>query len=239
MNPFTTIDHENWRQFFTSFRTLLKPSKLEYQLPSILPANFLPFAQSFSQLHDENRRLGNEINIWKIAQVGDDELKNSSILAWLLNCNGSHGQGDLFLVSFLKLLKRNGNFVFPNISIDKPYWTKVESLPFGDQESRIDIEIEGEQFLLFIEVKINAPETNDQLERYINIAKNKAANRPWVVVFLTPNGRRPSDESLHEIVISVGWYQIQKIIWDHACSLPKELLAPTIFKQLANHFAIL
>lgn len=238
MNQSNFINNYDWRIFFKSFNILHQSAQLENQLPSITPAEFGSFAKSFSRLYDENRRFGNGMNIWKVAQVGEDELKNSAILAWLLDHNGSHGQGKLFLAHFLELLKQNGNISFQNISLDKPYWTRVESLPLGDIESRIDIEIEGEQFLLFIEVKINAAETNDQLDRYINMANKKAGDRPWAVVFLTRNGRRPSNESLHDIVIPIRWHQVQKLVRDHTRSLPEELITSTILRQLADHFAI-
>jgi len=236
MNQPNFINSKDWREFFTSFQTLQQPAQLEYRSPLIASAEFWLFAQNFSRMYEENRRFGNDINIWKVAQVAEDELRNSAILAWLLDHNGSHGQGKLFLAKFLKLLKLNGDPIFQNISLDKPYWTRIESLPLGDKESRIDIEIEGEQFLLFIEVKINAPETNDQLGRYINLAKKKTGNRPWAVVFLTRNGRRPIDESLHDIVIPIGWHQVQKIVRDHT-RLQKCGFSSTIFQHLADHFA--
>ena len=104
------------------------------------------------------------------------------------------------------------------------YWTKVESHYWSEieplslcctQASRVDIEIDG-PFLLFIEVKINAPETNNQIERYVELAREKAGSRQWGVILLTKDKARPKDVNLHDHVVSVSWKEIASNIMKQA-----------------------
>jgi hypothetical protein len=52
------------------------------------------------------RRLAPDFNVFDF--IAPDELRLSSILAWLLDPAGSHGQGSLFLVELLRELGLDG-----------------------------------------------------------------------------------------------------------------------------------
>lgn len=41
---------------------------------------------------------------WEVACLGKDEVRNSAVLAWLLNPRGNHGIGDKALIALLKAL---------------------------------------------------------------------------------------------------------------------------------------
>lgn len=60
---------------------------------------------------------------------------------------------------------------------------QVETNPTGDCTNRVDIEIDADNFLLFIEVKIDANEQPEQIARYCKDAKQRSMSRPWAVVF--------------------------------------------------------
>ena len=71
-------------------------------------------------------------------------------------------------------------------------------------DNRVDIEISGEDFYLCIEVKIDAVEGNEQLRRYLDVARERAGNRPFRIVYLSRNElRKLSTDS--EKVVSTTW----------------------------------
>lgn len=212
-------------QFFRKFRDLNEDqiaadSKLPV-IPQITADHLQLFFSEFKPAIREHYKFGYGVNVWNVAGVKSDEVRNSSILSWLLDCNGSHGQGNVFLEGLLSWLADNKNIPQqarenlpkPGCTQGVQYWTRPESLPLGDKESRVDIEISG-PFVLIIEVKINATENGDQLKRYLDIAKKKAINRKWGVLFLTRHGTKPYDNSLHDYVCRISWKQMVSIIND-------------------------
>lgn len=216
-------DENSWRIFLCRFNELLTSQKL-------LDARLTPkrqiaadeYEQYFIQFKPEIQKyykFGHAVNVWDVAGVKNDEVRISTILCWLLDCNGSHGQGNVFLEALLHWLAEDknipqqarSNLPSPGATKGFHYWTRVESLPLGEKESRVDIEIGG-PFVLFIEVKINAAENGDQLKRYADIAREKAINKKWGVLFLTRYGSLPADESLHDKVCRISWRQMTSAI---------------------------
>lgn len=177
------------------------------------------FFSLFKPAINEYYRFGHGVNVWDVAGVGCDEMRNSAILSWLFDCNGSHGQGNIFLEGLLTWLSNHNdisslartNLPPPGSTHNVHYWTRVESLPQGEKESRVDIEIIG-PFVLIIEVKINAMENGDQLKRYVDIAMKKAVLNKWGVIYLTRQGSKPTDVSLRENICNISWKQLISII---------------------------
>lgn len=166
---------------------------------------------------------------WEIAGVDRDEVRNSAILAWLLNPKGNHGLGDRALCALLSKLnlsfcsnfpKTPGNFCF----------VRTESNPDGDISNRVDIEIDSENFYLLIEVKIDALEGVKQLERYGRLADSQASDRPWAVLFLTVDGR-PSE--------TAGEYaaKVFPLSWHDFSSLCMTSLTPILRQHYASKTA--
>ncbi|WP_296407944.1 PD-(D/E)XK nuclease family protein [Zoogloea sp.] len=196
---------------------------------------FAEFSAAFSPACQDYRRTGVRANAWRAAGVGKDEMRNSAVLRWLLDGFEDHGQGAAILVAILRQLKRTD---LAELASVHPYWTRVEACPFGEQESRIDIEIESPRFLIFIEVKVRATETGNQLERYLDLAAAKAAaeQKPSALIFLTPTGRHAVSEKLREKIIPFSWKQLARILDEH---VRKEGLsnttAGTLLLQYAEH----
>lgn len=130
---------------------------------------------------------------WEVACLGRDEVRNSAVLAWLLNPRGSHGIGDNALIALLKALN------FPT-DTGKYCHVRVESNPTGEIENRVDIEIDSEKFYLVIEVKIKAPEGDKQIERYCDILESLSKKRkiPWALIYLTVKGNKPGTSGIFE-----------------------------------------
>ncbi|EKO0937575.1 PD-(D/E)XK nuclease family protein [Escherichia coli] len=126
---------------------------------------------------------------WEVAGLGRKEVRNTAVLAWLLDPDGTHGFGRLPLQAFLRAIRHNRN------DIPEDYLhscrVQVETNPTGDNTNRVDIEINADNFFLLIEVKIDAYEQPEQVARYCSDAKLLAMSRPWAVIFLTPRGGKP------------------------------------------------
>lgn len=130
------------------------------------------FYEDFAPLYKTNIQRGAMINVWQQAGLKQDEVRNTAALAWWLDCNGSHALGNELLTCLIEALTEQVNL--PTLNECKNYRVIAEALPLGDIEDRIDIEIQGNDFLIFIEVKINAAEGPEQLQRYHDLLKKKA-----------------------------------------------------------------
>lgn len=224
-----------WREFFQGWEEIAKHEAPLIPKPELDCLQFQFFAQEFPVPYKNYLRSGVTANIWTAAGLGHDELRNSAVLAWLLDSFGDHGQGSRILGRLLDEVDQGEGGSINQDSLRKPYWTNTETLPLGELDSRVDIEIESPEFLIFIEVKIQASETNDQLDRYVRLAQLKATGRPSKVFFLSPNGRLPSDPTLHQQVIPVSWGQVAKLLREHVKAEIQNTFAGHIIEKFADH----
>jgi hypothetical protein len=151
---------------------------------------------------------------WEIAGLRRNEVRNSAILAWLLDPEGSHGFGDRPLVALLHYVHQWRKTFFPK-SAGQYCRVEVETNPTGDETNRVDIEIDAQNFFLLIEVKIDAAEQEKQIQRYCQEAEIRAAGRDKAVVFLTPQGREPltrGDEFTPYDVPCISWRKLANVI---------------------------
>lgn len=118
-----------------------------------------------------------------------DENKLSDMLAFLLDPNASHAQGCLFLELFDKQfdLKLNPSEA-SKIDVKREDTTA--------QNRRMDIVIDCDGRKCVIENKIWAADQKDQLKDYIDEIKQRS--NEWKVIYLTPHGDKPSEDSLPE-----------------------------------------
>jgi hypothetical protein len=66
---------------------------------------------------------------------------------------------------------------------------RTEECPLGSETDRVDIAIDGPDFVLFVEVKIDALEGKEQLRRYAEAARRKAnayGKAHGRVIYLSP-----------------------------------------------------
>lgn len=140
-------------------------------------------------------------NFFSFLGLSHDECVFSMMIANLLKVNAAHGFGTVFLESFIKKLSietipANLNFSKSKVTVEKDIGPRKDSEKEG---GRIDIFIEipdeNEQYWAFIiENKIYAEDQNLQLIRYKNYANKVYPNRNFIV-YLTLNGKDPSEES--------------------------------------------
>ncbi|HEK1093132.1 TPA: PD-(D/E)XK nuclease family protein [Proteus mirabilis] len=176
---------------------------------------------------------------WEVAGLERKEVRNTAILAWLLDPKGTHGFGRLPLQTLLQIIRHN------KIDIPKDYHhycrVQVETNPTGDCTNRVDIEIDADNFLLFIEVKIDANEQPEQIARYCKDAKQRSMSRPWAVVFLTPQGKESQTRGKDfksEYVPCLSWRQLASSLEDPLQSHYNEFISADNYspsRQIAAH----
>jgi len=236
-----------WGKFFSRWENLTPeevapPPRFFWDEP--ICVQFESFAREFTTPYEAYRRSGAMTNIWRTVGLGHDELRNSQVLSWMLDRFGDHGQGSAVLESIIDTASKQRP-VSQQVCVtakdvrENNYWTRIESLPLGALESRVDIEIESPTFLIFIEVKIRAPETGDQLKRYVDLAREKACGRPTMVIFLTPDGRLPIDTNLHCEISLFSWKEVASILEKHISGDLENSFTGHIFRQFADHARLL
>ncbi|MCB5195693.1 PDDEXK-like family protein [Deefgea salmonis] len=195
------------QSFFTQITPLLRNLRPTKLTPEINVDQLHLWFNALKAPIDRAKQGAFSFNPWITANVKRDEVRNSAILAWLLNPKGNHGLGKLAL----KVLTggvSNSDLTL-NIADSRYCTVRTESNPDGSRTNRVDIEIDAELFYLLIEVKIDAPEGVDQLSRYGALCEKRAHGRPWAIIFLTPNKSPPKTAGAHENKITtISWAQL-------------------------------
>lgn len=166
---------------------LSMPDKEVIKIPQ--KDELLSFFDEYQTVYEELQieiKQGAAVNVWQAANLGRNEVRNSKTLRWFLDRYETHGQADYFLKIFLNCLDKQCSQWDTSV-----YHTTEECCPLGEQTERVDIEIDGKEFLLFIEVKIDAGQGENQLERYLKVASKKSQGREWYVIYLTCDGKVP------------------------------------------------
>ncbi|EKN3715757.1 PD-(D/E)XK nuclease family protein [Yersinia enterocolitica] len=206
--------------------------------------NTAELSEFLSQLYEplkivQHRSLS--FDPWEVAGLGRKEVRNSAVLAWLLDPEGTHGFGRLPLQAFLRAIRHNRN----DIPEDYLHYCRVqvETNPTGDNTNRVDIEIDADNFFLLIEVKIDACEQPEQVARYCSDARLRAMSRPWAVIFLTPHGGKPltcGSDFKSEDVPCFSWRHLAIVLESSLQSHYKEFISADNYspsRQMAAHAA--
>lgn len=161
--------------------------------------NFFSIATTNIKLIEEVRRhFGretsprfNSFDFWWI-----DENKVSEILAFFLNPNENHEQGDIYLKHFIDKLKLNH---FVCMEGDK---IKVQCEYSTNERRRIDIVIfnHSQDWVIGIENKINRQTVDQpkQLEHYNTYLAQKA--KDYCLIYLAPKDKEIWEESMSRII---------------------------------------
>ena len=143
------------------------------------------------QDNDEEAKTCEDFNLFSILNKERDEAHTHSPFIYeLLNPQGRHHQRDRFLALFFEkvLDKRYSEYKVTRL-------TREDSFTIDGEKRRADFMISGikqneEKFCFPIEMKIDADEQRDQIERYYNKAREQAgASGEANVYFLTLDGR--------------------------------------------------
>ncbi len=184
-----------------------------------------------------NRQTGEQFNLFNI--IGSCEATHSNLLAELLNPEGSHGQGDIFLRDFVnvRMKAQSAEITFAPLDYGKVQVFTEFSIGHVTEESggRIDILIrEGNESRIIIENKIYATEQIHQVNRYEKFAPGAA------IVFLSLDGREPQslkDGKRPKNLICIS-YKEHILEWLKACQ--KEAVgAPPVREAIAQYIGLI
>lgn len=183
---------------------------------------------------------GENFNIFSILNLTTSENNlHSKFLNELLNINGSHGQKEIFLELFIKILQGKTSDKIELASKNSLVFTEK---PIGivDNEKkiggRIDILIQDQtnKTEIIIENKIFAREQPNQIERYCNYAKKNNSK----VFYLTLQGEKP--QSIGNYNIDEDYfllsYSIDIIQWLELCL--KEVSDFPIIRETLKQYII-
>ena len=154
-------------------------------------------------IREEKRKRGELFNIFNVLGMSTNEVKlHSSLLAELLNCNGTHGLGDKFLNLFIQdiIIKHNPPFNFDTKSAEVFVEYNIGFITQDYKEGgRIDILIKDKNNqTIIIENKIYARDQHNQMYRYYQYAANKLQlnTGQYKLLYLTLEGTKPCKDSL-------------------------------------------
>jgi len=149
----------------------------------------------FKAKNELNKNLAHDYNVFDF--INPDERKLSDIIAFLLDPNGTHGQGINFLYEFLCLIKEKTELLntVENDDLNNAY-VYCEYLTWGDKADYkiIDIFIvlkkEIDEFVIAIENKPFVGEHYLQVNNYIDFLEENYLDK-FVFVFLSRSGDDP------------------------------------------------
>ena len=224
------IFFQKWVLETTELTDVIKPEAIQHDINHLALSHFFNAYQHARQPMLEAMKQGMFVNVWQTAGLKHDEVRNSKVLQWFLNPNGNHGQSDALLKQFITLLP----IEFQNLDTQSSR-VIAESCPLGENTERVDIEIDAQHFLLFIEIKINAYEGQEQLNRYLSIAQRKAQNRPWLVVYLTNQSQLPVMHRNKQNLIAISWQQMAYVFLQYSKQAETRNRSAWLVQQFAEH----
>lgn len=160
---------------------------------------FLRNMQFRLNILDETRKemniyLARDFSVFKYIAPGENLI--SEIFADLLNPNGPHGQGVLFLQKFIEIVNPPTDqqiLIGENVSVICEKATETIS----NSQRRIDIvlKFEPSRFWVGIENKPWAMDQDKQLSHYSDYLRIKTQNN-FILVYLSGSGAGPSEKSI-------------------------------------------
>lgn len=154
------------------------------------------------EVQEQAARTGELVNVWNIRR--HHEMDYSAVLAWLLDSQADHGQGDAFLRGLLCLVRT----LFPDredvcaLPLQERYEVFTE-WPLG-QSGRAELFLRSASADIIVEVKIYAPEHGEQLTGYQRwLDGRKKTGRRGACLFLTPEVRAGQSAS----ALPLSWKQ--------------------------------
>ena len=148
---------------------------------------------------DSQKKRGlNNYNMVNVVRKATHEVgMHSNIIYSLINPNGQHFQGDLFLNVFIE------EVVMPELGLKKledfgnVHSVRAEELTEGNR--RIDFTIKSDKYLIGIEMKVNAYDLDHQVSHYFGQLEKESDGQTKdnvYIFYLTKFGTKPSQKSL-------------------------------------------
>ena len=171
----------------------------------------------------ENKSKASSFNIFSLLRKSSDEVHlHSKFIHELLDVNGTHGQGTLFLELFLKTL---------GLEVDS-----YELLAYREKHN-IDILLKSSSFVIIIENKIYTDDHSSQLSRYYETMTNQGYTKENItVVYLTLFGHSATEKVDFE-VNNIS-YRKDIIHWIEA-SMVEVKNIPTLYVPLQQYLSLI
>ena len=157
------------------------------------------FEGLLDQVQIQNKQEAPEFNIFHSLGVVTREVRHSALLADLLNPNGDHAQGYLFLMRFLEICHNRfpNRFPMPKGDTRRAVWyiEREKAIRGG----RLDIVIRSPslRYMVIIENKVRSGVSKSQLDRYEDWLRRQKAHYPnQAMLNLTPTGEPGSSSWL-------------------------------------------
>ncbi len=153
---------------------------------------FFEEIKNFKEKQKKQKQRGlNDYNMVNVVRKESAEVgMHSNIIFSLIDPNGSHYQGDLFLQLFIKNVLSFENDFGSNII--------VEAEESTNENRRIDFTIKSSKYYIGIEMKINAKDLDNQILDYKKDLQDKAKNdlkQEVIIYYLTKNGKEATKNS--------------------------------------------
>jgi len=178
---------------------------------------------------------GENFNIFSILDMERNEVEtHSKFISELLNPNGSHAQGDLFLKLFMKNVL--------NLSTDDMVGAKVQRediTGFITRDKRIDFTIKTSKYQIGIEMKIDADDQDEQLKDYhIELSNRKNSIQEVKLFYLTLTGYEAQPYSSKDLEVDKDYFLIsfesEILHWIERC-IEKSATIPTLREGLIQY----
>ena len=201
-DEFLNQDFEGFNNFIVRFKNLkLNIEKYKIENLRVVGTTFFENIKKLTDEYEtENESLAEKYNIFSILKFNrPEENLHSRLLCSFLDCNGEHGQKDLFYKLFLKQLfkETNGDSRFINENY-KDYYFKLEKSVLA---GRIDLYIESlnpsKKFAVILENKWDSPDSGfDQIYKYYkSIREIGYLDEDILIIYLTKSDDDPDEIS--------------------------------------------
>ncbi len=190
---------------------------------------------------------GEHFNLFSVLKIENRENNtHSAFLAEMLDPNGSHLQGTVFLNLFLQLLNTELKELKPELNLLAIFNSKETKVTtefhIGNIDveekigGRIDILLTNSKNILSIENKIHAPDQPAQVQRYCNYQEKNNT-----VFYLTLEGGDPHEDSCGKLISGIHFFNLSYrehiINWLELCL--KEVPNLTSVREAINQYILL
>jgi len=165
-----------------------------------------------------------EFNLFEVIGAVSNELRHSNFLGFLLDPYGSHGLGTQFLQRFL--IRAVAEASKPaSISVLELGGLDLSEATVEREAGQIDVLITDpdNRLVVVIENKIEAGETGNQLERYVQSIGARYPDYRKLFLFLTVEGDPPSDNRYLQLSHRVVAEVIEELLAERSQRLPPDI----------------
>jgi hypothetical protein len=165
-----------------------------------------------------------EFNLFEAIGAVSNELRHSNFLGFLLDPYGSHGLGSQFLQRFLIRAVAEATRPTP-ISALELGGLDLSEATVERETDQIDVLIidPSSRLVVVIENKIEAGETGNQLERYVQSIGARYPDWRKLFLFLTVEGDAPSNARYLELSHRVVAEVIEELLAERRHQLPPDI----------------